>query len=159
MKTFKKYTQALYKLYGATIVGDPASRVAVKVRSSNSGQKKRPRQRIEEGIQVRLVGWALNQDIPLMQIPNAARRSRIEGHRQKQMGLRPGASDLFLTRMCGGFGGYWIELKTPGEKPKPNQIAFMEQMRREGYKAEWFDDFAKAQQSILDYLNLDKEAA
>lgn len=159
MKTFKKYTQNLYKLHGATIIESPATDATVKGLSFSHIKKKAPRRRIEEGIQVRLVAWALNRGIPIMQIPNAARRSAAEGHRQKQMGLRPGASDLFISRMCGGYGGYWIELKSPGEKPRANQVEFMQAMRQEGYKAEWFDDFRTAQLSILDYLTSEKEAA
>jgi hypothetical protein len=68
------------------------------------------------------------------------------------MGLRPGASDLFLQKMRGGYGGYYIELKTPGKKPSAEQLLFMEDARRDGYKAEWFDDLAEVQQSIIDYL-------
>lgn len=146
----KTYLNAYGALYGETATQLPGN-----ARSINRRKKKPPkRRRIEDALQIRLVTWAEEQDIPLLSIPNAGKRSAFEGLKQKAMGLRPGASDTFLTRMSQGYGGYWIELKSPGNEPTELQYAFMAEMRREGYKAEWFDDFEKARDSILDYLKL-----
>ena len=72
--------------------------------------------------------------------------------REKAMGLAGGASDLLLVKKTALYGGYFIELKAPGKKPTPLQIHFMARARDEGYKAEWFDDWVKAKESIEDYL-------
>jgi hypothetical protein len=119
-------------------------------RKRSHGKKRK----IEQGLQIKLVAWALSRRLPLLAIPNAGKRSLQDGALQKAMGLRPGASDLFLCRCSHGYGGYWLEMKSPGEKPRLNQQEFLEEMRREGYKAEWFDDWEAAKQSIMDYLNI-----
>lgn len=109
---------------------------------------------IEAGIQMRVVNWALERGLSILAIPNEGQRTRQQGHRAKLMGLRPGASDLFLAHCCHGYGGYWIELKRPGEKPRENQQAFLDEMRTRGYKAEWFNDWELARDSIITYLGM-----
>jgi VRR-NUC domain-containing protein len=152
-----KYMKAMNLLYGEKSE-QPAPTVPSASRSFSPEQKKRlkshPRRRLEEVLQIKLVLWLWETDLPVHSIPNEGNRGALATHRLKQMGLRPGASDLFLSRMRGGYGGFYIELKSPGEKPRANQIEFMEDMRREGYKAEWFDNLAEAQQSIRQYLGL-----
>jgi len=154
-----KYMDAIKSLYGKT-EDLPATLAPIEVRSSRYGQRRSPRRNIEAGMQMRLVAWLLGEDpdMPVISIPNEGNRGRIATAKLKQMGLRPGASDLFLGRRscCGTWPGYFIELKSPGERPRPNQVKFMQDMRKEGFRAEWFDDWLLARQSIIDYLGLKK---
>jgi VRR-NUC domain len=153
-----KYMEAFKSLYGEEISPSLCSPTK-KSRSPHCEQQRKPRRNIEAGLQMRLVAWALGEGLPVFSIPNEGDRGRIATARLKQMGLRPGASDLFLARRscCGSWPGYFIEMKAPGERPRPNQIAFMQDMRKEAFRAEWFDDWLIARQSIIEYLGLDKK--
>jgi len=146
--------EALNSLYGDTI-DLPATYIATESRSSHYDEKRKPRSNLEYGLQCKLVSWALNKGLPIISIPNEGNRGRLATHRLKQAGLRPGVADLFLCRQspCRQYAGYWIELKAPGQKPRPNQTEFLAEMRSEGYCADWFDDWLLARQSILDYLD------
>lgn len=147
----KHYLKAVNSLYGDSLQ-IPATIALPNQRSPRTTQQAKPRRNIERGIQTRLVAWALGKGLELLAIGNEGRRTRIGGHIAKQMGLRPGASDLFLAEPVQGCAGYWIELKRPGGKPRENQHEFLAAMRKRGYKAEWFDDWEKARDSILEYL-------
>jgi len=142
-KPSKRYLSAYSALYGE---GSPIPQG--KRRSSRKSKSRS----LETGMQIRLVNWARTMNLPLMSIPNAGKRSLQDGSLQKAMGLRPGAADLFLTKPSGFYHGYWIELKSPGERPREEQQQFLDEMRAYGYKAEWFDDLEKAKESIVSYL-------
>ena len=150
----KKYMTAYNALYGTISEGD--LKVLGTSRSSNLSKPRKPRRHIEDGMQIRLVEWAISRELPIFSIPNEGNRGRLATHRLKEMGLRPGAADLFLARrsFCGKYGGYFIELKSPGERPRLNQLQFLQDMLSEGYLASWFDDWLKARQSIASYLGL-----
>jgi len=128
------------------------ARVAGIRRSSLHVAKKAVKKDIEGQMQIRLSVWMKKEGFLHLTIPNEGNRGMAATQRLLLMGMWPGASDLFLTYPRPGYGGYWIELKTPGQKPRPNQVYFMEKMRQQGYKAEWFDDVDAAKKSILEYL-------
>jgi len=102
---------------------------------------------------MKLVAWLWGIGKRPICIGNEGKRSINGHHRAKLMGLWPGASDLFLPYLRNGYGGYWIELKRPGEIPRENQVEFLDEMQKNGYKTGWFDNLELAQQSILEYLN------
>ena len=105
-----------------------------------------------------LVKWSRTKNLPLMAIPNGGARSLWEGQRKRAEGLLIGASDLFLAMPSKGLSGFWIEMKARKRKPTYEQIAFMEQMRKNGYKAEYYDDWEKAKNAILEYLGEKKDS-
>jgi hypothetical protein len=146
---------AIKLLYGAQT--DTTLSPTISRRSFGKSQIRKPRRNIERGIQIRLVAWILGQVVDgeameVIMIGNEGRRSRFGGQIAKQMGLRPGATDLLIPYVRGGYGAYWLELKQPGETPKAHQYEFMAKMRRLGYKAEWFDNWELARDSILEYM-------
>ncbi len=104
-------------------------------------------------IQAALVKWAKLKGLILLSIPNGAKRSLAATSREKAMGLLPGASDLFLAHPNALYGGYWIELKVPGKKPTALQMEFMKKMKKQGYHANWFDDWIIAKEAIEYYLD------
>jgi hypothetical protein len=106
----------------------------------------------EDVAQQLLVEWMKWKKIPHIHIPNEGKRSFATFKWLENMGFKVGCSDLLVPRASQGFHGYWIEMKKQGKKPTENQIVFMEEMRAEGYKAEWFDDWEKARKSVEDYL-------
>lgn len=146
----KRYLSAVQALYGDT----PATVGAPIRRSSSHVQISKPRKNIEAGLQMKLVAWLWEIGKRPICIGNEGKRTRIGHHRAKLMGLWPGASDLFLPYPRAGYAGYWIELKRPGEIPRPNQVEFLDEMQKNGYKTAWFDNLEKAQESITEYLNV-----
>ncbi len=110
-------------------------------------------------IQAALVNWARMQGILILSIPNGGKRSFAVAHREKLMGLTSGACDLFMPIANKDYHGYWLEIKQPGKLPRPEQYKFMEKVRTQGYKAEYFDDWIKAKESIEEYLRTGYDAA
>lgn len=53
----------------------------------------------------------------------------------KAVGLKAGCPDLWLPIARRGFHGLVIELKRPGQKPRDNQIMWLEFLHKEGYLA------------------------
>jgi len=120
----------------------------------------------EDFEQIALVDWI--QFKPkikdyLIAIRNEGKRSKIEGHQAKLMGLRPGASDLFLAYPSNGKPGLWIELKVPARngkpagKPSSEQLLFLEQMSLVGYATKICYGWHEAANTILEYIG-DKKA-
>ena len=148
VKTYrKKYLEASVALYGKKQDIPVKPPILIKVKRKRSPS-------LEYMLQVKLVTWAKYIGLNLISIPNAGKRSYWQGQREVAMGLTKGVSDLYLAHMANGFGGFWIELKSPGEYPRPEQLAWMTKMREAGYRADWYNDFDKAKQAIEQYLSL-----
>lgn len=109
--------------------------------------------------QKKLVAWLRENGILVMSIPNGAKRSRFSALHERAMGLLPGASDLFIAVSNRRYNGYFVEMKRKGRKPTPVQYKFMEDVRKNGYAADWFDDWEKALESVKDYLAIYPESA
>lgn len=106
-----------------------------------------------EGLQqLALVQWARLKGLLLISIPNSAKRTAWGGEREKALGLHPGASDLLLINAWGGYGGFFIEMKAPGKRPRPDQYQFLERVRTLGYASDWYDNWEIASWSIENYL-------
>jgi len=68
-----------------------------------------------------------------MHFPNEGKRSARYGKLLKDMGMRPGVADLFITTARHGFIGAWIELKSINGKLSPVQKLFLEEMSQQNY--------------------------
>lgn len=103
-----------------------------------------------------LMKWAKMHPIcrdSLIHIANERRTSPSHGAMLKAMGVMPSVSDLFLMVTAGGLSGYWIELKAPGKRVTKEQAEFLSRARENGYAADWFDNWEKAKDSIVNYLS------
>ena len=60
----------------------------------------------------------------------------------------PGLSDLVGCTAEGRF--FALEIKMPGEKPRPNQLAFLDAMRKNGAIAGWCTSVEGALQIVKD---------
>jgi hypothetical protein len=116
---------------------------------------------LETDIQQALVKWAELQSKKhpalnlLFAIPNGTHKSSHASRaKHKREGLKSGVPDLFLSWPSGKYHGYYIEMKAPKKKPSPNQLIWKDKLERAGYKWEYFDDWEKAKDSILEYLKL-----
>lgn len=88
--------------------------------------------------------------------PNEGRRGVVAGRILKRMGLRAGAPDIFIAHSKGNYHGLCIELKVGKNKPTEHQINFINQLNKEGYKAEIIYGADAAIQLIKWYLALNK---
>lgn len=103
----------------------------------------------------------------LMSIPNGSVLAGDSKHRAIQMnnlkrtGLRIGAPDLMLAVAKGElfvnvfhtlFHGLFIEMKRKGEKARPEQIAFADMLRRQGYSVVIAQGCDEAVRAIRGYL-------
>ena len=69
----------------------------------------------------------------LIRVNNGGKRTGDQRRFDWQMGEVKGASDYFLPVPRGKYLGLWLEAKSDTGRPKPEQIAFMEDMRTQGY--------------------------
>lgn len=107
----------------------------------------------EAAAQMALVSWLRLMKIPVIHIANEGKRSFATAAWLRNMGMRVGVSDLFIARVRLPYGGYWIEMKKKGNKPTVSQETFLEEMRAEGYRADWFDDWVVAKEFVEKYLD------
>lgn len=69
----------------------------------------------------------------VLHFANEGKRTSYYGRILKDIGLRPGVSDLHIAMMRHGYGGAWIELKTEAGVLQASQIEFLEDMKSQGY--------------------------
>lgn len=90
----------------------------------------------EDSIHIAIIEWLqLNPKVAsvVFHIPNGGKRNPREASKLKRMGIRRGASDLFIMRARHGFNGAFIELKTKGGKLSPEQQQFLQDAENENY--------------------------
>lgn len=98
----------------------------------------------------------------LIKFDNEGKRT-IAGHVEaKAMGLRPGASDLFLAYPTKIYSGLFLEIKpdkwTPGKANKEHykrQLEFLDDMSKVGYAAELGIGFDECRAIIVKYISTD----
>jgi hypothetical protein len=88
----------------------------------------------------------------IIHIPNEGRRSPRTGKHLKDMGMRPGVSDLFLPIARGKYHGLWIEVKAPKKKPTPTQKDWLNSMVQQDYCCTWGDNAAELCEYIRRYM-------
>lgn len=88
-------------------------------------------------------------------IPNAgAGGSRGMAGRMKAMGTLRGMCDLSLPVPRGPFHGLYVEMKRPGERPRPEQARVHEALRAQGYCVMTANGVEEGATIILGYLAL-----
>lgn len=91
-------------------------------------------------------------EFSLLHIPNEGTGSAARGRLQKKMGLRKGCPDLFLSVPRGAFSGLWIEMKRKGGALRPEQAAFMDELKALGYDCAVCYGQDAAKEKIHSYL-------
>jgi hypothetical protein len=76
----------------------------------------------------------------------------------KDEGLSPGVPDLFLSYPANDKHGFFIELKTKGNKPSPDQLEWIRRLRFVGFEAEIYWSWTEAALGIVEYLGFPKAA-
>lgn len=72
----------------------------------------------------------------VIHIPNEGKRTVTYGKHLKDMGMRPGVSDLFIAMTRHGYSGAWIELKSKKGIISKAQMEFKNDMHRQHYYTE-----------------------
>lgn len=109
--------------------------------------------------QAALIAWADKTVIDgicigdyLIHIPNEGKRGPKAARDAKRLGLRKGVPDLFLALPRGGYAGLWIEMKTLGGKPTPDQDHWLHKMNEIGYLATIKFSCVEAMKTITGYI-------
>lgn len=68
-------------------------------------------------------------------VPNGAHLARgfVTYNRLKKEGLKKGVPDIIIDYPCNGYHGARIEMKKKGNKPRPEQIEWLNNLTNNGY--------------------------
>lgn len=89
----------------------------------------------------------------LYAVPNGGNRNIVTARRLKAEGVKPGVPDLCLPVPRGGYHGLYIELKRQKRgKIQPEQVAWLQALNEQGYRAEICLGAAEAWEVIADYM-------
>lgn len=69
----------------------------------------------------------------VLHFANEGKRSERYGALMKSLGMRKGASDLFIAVPRHGYGGAWIELKSADGTLSPEQKDFLADMKEQNF--------------------------
>lgn len=94
----------------------------------------------------------------LFAIPNGGARSPATASKLKATGVKRGVSDMYLPVARHGKHGLWIELKKlKGGKESPEQVAWGQAMREQGYGYVCCHGWRAAAQVLMVWLDFDEQ--
>lgn len=115
-----------------------------------------PEEEVEQTCLFRWAAYSLgaHPELRLLHaIPNGGKRSKSEAARMKAAGVKAGVPDMFLPVARGGSHGLYIELKRiKGGRVSEEQLAWMEELTREGYTCAVCHGWEEARKVIQTYL-------
>lgn len=115
-----------------------------------------PEEEVEQTCLFRWAAYSLgaHPELKLLHaIPNGGKRSKSEAARMKAAGVKAGVPDMFLPVARGGSHGLYIELKRiKGGHVSAEQLAWMEELTREGYTCAVCHGWEEARKVIQTYL-------
>lgn len=89
----------------------------------------------------------------LYHIPNE-RTDKVQAAILKDMGVKKGVPDLFLSVPAGSYCGLYIEMKAMDGKPDDDQIWWHEHLKANGYACSLCYGWKQAVEVLTWYLNL-----
>lgn len=92
----------------------------------------------------------------LFAVPNGELRDKRLAAKLKASGVKAGVSDYVLPAARRGFHGLFLELKRIKGRTSPEQILFLADMVRAGYRAVVCEGWMAAKEEIESYLNLER---
>lgn len=103
-------------------------------------------------IRYQFPGWVITHPM------NEGKRSRFEQFLAQYLGMRAGIPDLMIFEPRQGpdrfYTGLALEVKVKGNKPTPNQIEFMEDLRRKGWMVHVVYSLEEAVKVTREYAQL-----
>jgi len=109
----------------------------------------------EHDEQVALIQWAdsVGGAVGLLfAIPNGGHRHPAVAGKLKAEGVRAGVPDLFLPVARGGCHGLFIEMKAGKNKPTDGQLAWLDELRSQGYHCAICHGAEEAIDTIQEYM-------
>jgi hypothetical protein len=88
----------------------------------------------------------------IMSIPNEGKRAGFNGARMSAQGLLKGAPDTFIPHPNLIHHGLFVEFKFGRNKPSPQQLQVIEQLRSNGYRVEVCYSFDSFCNIVEDYF-------
>jgi hypothetical protein len=89
----------------------------------------------------------------LYAVPNGSERNVIVGRKLKAEGVKKGVPDLCLPVPRGGYHGLYVELKRQKKsRISPEQVAWINALQGQGYKAEICLGATEAWEVIREYV-------
>lgn len=85
-------------------------------------------------------------------IPNGGKRDAKTAMILKNMGVRAGVPDVFISVPRGGAHGLFVELKKVGGKLSDDQDRIIEALRAQGYRVEVCEGLEAAWDTAMEYL-------
>lgn len=113
-----------------------------------------PRQHIERDMQAALfeiVAFSYGK-YPQLKTLHAIPNGQYRRGQSLEPGTKKGMPDLNLPVARDGFHSFYIELKAPGEKPRPDQLEVHEQLRAEGNRVDVYWSWETAYAALCAYL-------
>lgn len=112
-----------------------------------------PKEEDIQGVFIQYAKIYLRENADLVfSIPNEAKRSFAVVAHMKKLGLTKGVPDVMVAIPRGGFHGLFIEFKSAKGRVRPEQTAFHEKLRSQGYCVEVCRDATEAIKLFQDYL-------
>ncbi len=123
--------------------------------------KDAPHERVEQRALVRWIRYQPKIRDFVVKLDNEGKRTLIQGHQIKLMGLCPGASDLFIAYPTKRYHGLWIEVKRNKKYCKSemertswiSQLKFLALMRSVGFAAHMAYGWEHGVEIIETYLS------
>ena len=91
----------------------------------------------------------------LHHIPNGGWRNTTVAAKLRAEGVRPGVSDYCWPYPRGDWHGLFIELKSATGRPSPDQRAFMDFVREQGYRVVVARGWEEAWKAVCQYAGID----
>lgn len=76
------------------------------------------------------------------------------GKVRKKEGQAKGFPDIMILVPKGKYHGAFLEVKREGEKPRKEQTEWLEELKLQGYKAEWRAGYDECIKFICEYLEI-----
>lgn len=114
----------------------------------------KPTEAQEQEALLRWVSFAMCKypDFRIFHIPNEGKRSRASGASLKRQGLQKGVPDIFVAVARGGYHGLFIEMKRKGGKPSKEQMQWLDDLNKNGYRAVICYGWEQAAETIKNYM-------
>lgn len=90
----------------------------------------------ENALQQAVVDYLEARRLLFFHVPNGGKRGKREAARFVGLGVKRGVPDILIVSRCpDGKSGVAIELKTPAGRVSPEQIQWLEDLRRNNWHA------------------------
>ena len=90
----------------------------------------------------------------LYAVPNGGQRHVAVAARLSAEGVKSGVPDLHLPVASGEHHGLWLEMKFGKNRPTANQVWWIDNLRKQGYRVAVCYDWRQAWAVICDYLGI-----